>query len=256
MDDESHNFLLRLHGRCYRIFPPQTTAACFQRAHFATLEEYQNFLQPLAHDLYYRHILHLEVGRLTQRWLGEPVPRAAQVLHAGLLELHEVIPSAAPRGEPTDAPKKKSSLAALSTALDVAPVTGPVKSALQVLLGFDPLTDESVHRGVELVGIVAGLIPGGKAILRVGKLGASSATKWTLGAFKSEAKWSRQLEKRGWTKDQITEATSKGERFPAENLVNKGNPATRYVHPETGQSVVVDDVTKEVIHVGGPGFKY
>jgi hypothetical protein len=42
------------------------------------------------------------------------------------------------------------------------------------------------------------------------------------------------------------------------NAVNKatGAQATRYVHPTTGQSVVVDDVTGEVIHVGGPGFKY
>jgi hypothetical protein len=35
-----------------------------------------------------------------------------------------------------------------------------------------------------------------------------------------------------------------------------GNASTRYVHPTTGQSVVFDDVTKEVIHLGGPGFKY
>jgi hypothetical protein len=35
-----------------------------------------------------------------------------------------------------------------------------------------------------------------------------------------------------------------------------GNPATPYVHPKTGQSVVLDDVTGEVIHVGGPGFTY
>jgi hypothetical protein len=39
-------------------------------------------------------------------------------------------------------------------------------------------------------------------------------------------------------------------------MVNEGNTATRYVHPETGRSVVVDDETKEVIHVGGDGFKY
>ena len=40
------------------------------------------------------------------------------------------------------------------------------------------------------------------------------------------------------------------------NLFNKGHQATRYVHPETGQSVVLDNVTREVTHVGGPGFKY
>lgn len=63
------------------------------------------------------------------------------------------------------------------------------------------------------------------------------------------------MAKRGWTREQISEAM-KGERFPAENLENKGNAATRYVHPETGRSVVIDDVTKEVIHVGGDGFNY
>jgi hypothetical protein len=47
-----------------------------------------------------------------------------------------------------------------------------------------------------------------------------------------------------------------GERFGAKNLVNKGNAATRFVHPETGRSVVIDDVTTEVLHVGGDGFKY
>jgi hypothetical protein len=35
-----------------------------------------------------------------------------------------------------------------------------------------------------------------------------------------------------------------------------GNSATRYIHPVTGQSVVVDNVTGNVVHVGGPGFQY
>ncbi len=79
---------------------------------------------------------------------------------------------------------------------------------------------------------------------------------WKLGGFKSAAKWESQMAKRGWTLQQIDEAVASGERFSAENLVNKGNTATRYVHPETGRSVVLDDVTNEVIHVGGDGFKY
>ena len=41
-----------------------------------------------------------------------------------------------------------------------------------------------------------------------------------------------------------------------ENKINPENGATRYVHPETGKSVVTDDATKEVIHVGGSSFKY
>jgi hypothetical protein len=61
---------------------------------------------------------------------------------------------------------------------------------------------------------------------------------------------------RGWTNDQISEAIQRGAKFPATNLVNPTNAATRYVHPTTGRSVVVDDITGEVIHVGGDGFLY
>lgn len=64
------------------------------------------------------------------------------------------------------------------------------------------------------------------------------------------------MKKRGWTPEQISEALQEGKNFPAENVVNQGNTATRYVHPTTGRSVVIDDVTMEVLHVGGDGFKY
>jgi len=69
-------------------------------------------------------------------------------------------------------------------------------------------------------------------------------------------KWQNQMQKRGWTPEQIEEAIDKGEKFKAENMINKENPATRYVHPETGKSVVIDDITGEIIHVGGQNFKY
>ena len=38
--------------------------------------------------------------------------------------------------------------------------------------------------------------------------------------------------------------------------INPGNTATRFVNPRTGQSVVVDDQTGEVLHVGAPDYKY
>lgn len=65
----------------------------------------------------------------------------------------------------------------------------------------------------------------------------------------------RQMGPRGWTQSQIDEAIRGGRQVPAINKAT-GNPAIRYVHPTTGQSVVVDRVTGEVIHVGGPGFNY
>jgi hypothetical protein len=64
------------------------------------------------------------------------------------------------------------------------------------------------------------------------------------------------MAERGWTLEQITEATQNGASFAAINNVNPGNAATRYVHPTTGRSVVVDNVTGEVIPVGGDGFVY
>ncbi len=79
---------------------------------------------------------------------------------------------------------------------------------------------------------------------------------WKLGEFKPLEKWRSQMVKRGWTEQQINEAIEAGAKNPAQNLVNKGNPVTRYVHPRTGRSVVIDNVTGEVIHVGGDGFKY
>ncbi len=64
------------------------------------------------------------------------------------------------------------------------------------------------------------------------------------------------MRKRGWTVARIDEAIASGQNFSVINQVNPGNNATRYVHPETGRSVVIDDVTREVIHVGGDGFLY
>lgn len=77
-----------------------------------------------------------------------------------------------------------------------------------------------------------------------------------FGGHKSAEKFQDQMQKRGWTSEQINEAIAKGQRFSAQNKVNPGNTATRYVHPQTGRSVIVDDITKEVLHVGADGFKY
>ncbi|MDR1305694.1 MAG: hypothetical protein LBK76_10820 [Verrucomicrobiales bacterium] len=85
---------------------------------------------------------------------------------------------------------------------------------------------------------------------------ADDAAKWIWGQNKGVAKSIRQMDQRGWTPAQVTEAIKGGQQFPATNLVNKGTPAVRYVHPQTGQSVVQNTVTKEIIHFGGPDFKY
>jgi hypothetical protein len=39
-------------------------------------------------------------------------------------------------------------------------------------------------------------------------------------------------------------------------MVNKGNSATRYYNESLDKSIVVDDVTGEIIQLGKKGFKY
>jgi hypothetical protein len=77
-----------------------------------------------------------------------------------------------------------------------------------------------------------------------------------FGRHKPAEKWQRLLERRGWTLEQIDEAIATGSRYPTRNYVNPGNTATRYVSARTGKSVVVDDQTGEILHVGGPGYQY
>ncbi len=70
--------------------------------------------------------------------------------------------------------------------------------------------------------------------------------------YANAAKVRAQMRKRGWTEAQIVEAL---QTQPIPTRGKKG-PATRYVHPRTGRSVVIDDATGEVFHVGGDGFEY
>jgi predicted RNA binding protein YcfA (HicA-like mRNA interferase family) len=60
------------------------------------------------------------------------------------------------------------------------------------------------------------------------------------------------MAKRGWTEDQIIEAL----RTKGIPTCGRSGSATRYVHPETSRSVVVDNATGEVFRVGGDGFEY
>ena len=79
---------------------------------------------------------------------------------------------------------------------------------------------------------------------------------WTLGRNHSFRRWAGMMARRGRTDHQIDEALAGGTTFPATNQVNPGNKARRYVHPTTGRSLVLDEITREVIHVGGDGFLY
>lgn len=55
--------------------------------------------------------------------------------------------------------------------------------------------------------------------------------------------------------EQIDEAVKSGWRIDAIDR-ETDEPASRHVHPTTGRSVVVNDLTNEVVQVGADGFKH
>ncbi|HSV13265.1 MAG TPA: colicin E5-related ribonuclease [Tepidisphaeraceae bacterium] len=70
--------------------------------------------------------------------------------------------------------------------------------------------------------------------------------------FSNEIKLRSQMRRRGWSDQMIREAM----QAPGIPTNGKKGPATRYVHPTTGRSVVVDNATGEIFHVGGEEFRY
>lgn len=70
--------------------------------------------------------------------------------------------------------------------------------------------------------------------------------------FNNPVKLRRQMNQRGWTEVQVHEAMHTTPIV----AVGKFGPALRYVHPVSGKSVVVDEKTGEIFHVGGEGFRY
>lgn len=79
----------------------------------------------------------------------------------------------------------------------------------------------------------------------------STNTEWHFGYVTRD-----KMEERGWTEAQITETITRGKQFSIDNCVHHDNAAIRYMHPETGRSIVIDDSTRELIHVGRDDFLY
>lgn len=53
-------------------------------------------------------------------------------------------------------------------AVGLVPVVGTLQLAVELATGRDYVAGEPVHRGLAAVGIVAGMSPGGKAVLKTG----------------------------------------------------------------------------------------
>lgn len=139
---------------------------------------------------------------------------------------------------------------AVDTVFDAAFIAYDIFSLL-----FGPEKERETNQLALGADVAAAFIPcvaGAGIIVRVAARSAQGVAELTV---RIGPKVARQMAKRGWTEPAIQEAIAAGKQVRAVNLAT-GNSATRYIHPTTGQSVVVDDITGEVIHVGGPGFKY
>jgi protein-disulfide isomerase len=88
------------------------------------------------------------------------------------------------------------------------------------------------------------------------KIIVKGVLKYFTKSPKITVKIARQLQKRGWTQEQIDSLVNNPYTTrPATNKAS-GNPATAYFGPD-GRYVVVDDLTDDVIQiseVGNPGW--
>ena len=57
---------------------------------------------------------------------------------------------------------------ALSFGVGFIPLVGSLQSVVELIIGRDPITGEDVDRRLAAVGVVAGLVPGGKPLLKTG----------------------------------------------------------------------------------------
>ena len=135
-------------------------------------------------------------------------------------------------------------------------VTFGVLRAARQAIGIDNVDYCSfAYAAGTFAGTIASVLDGEGEIAAAAK-GGSRVIRVVEGArYPLSPKVQGQLGPRGWTTEAIDEAVRSGQQVRAVNKAT-GNPATRCIHPKTGQSVVIDDVTGQVIHVGGPGFKY
>ncbi len=97
-------------------------------------------------------------------------------------------------------------------------------------------------------------IAGPREVEAVGDSSASSRNPYsTPSGINYGNKIQNDMQNRGWTPQQIDSAVQYGNRIEAINKAT-GAPATRYINPDTGASVIIDNTNNTVIQVGRPDF--
>ena len=70
--------------------------------------------------------------------------------------------------------------------------------------------------------------------------------------------WGKYMGNKGWTPDEIQQTLIKGKWKPhlGTNHMNPGNPMRLVTNPYTGKSLIIDNVTREIIQLGRKGYRY
>ncbi len=122
------------------------------------------------------------------------------------------------------------------------------------------------HRTPELIGdgteeVISTIVPFGKlAYLKyLSKLKLVKNTAKYQKYFQLNKKWKNwgdYMMKRGWKFDDIQKTLAKGKWEPhaGQNYLNPGNSMSIVTNQSTGKSLIIDNVTKEVIQLGDKGF--
>jgi RHS repeat-associated protein len=68
--------------------------------------------------------------------------------------------------------------------------------------------------------------------------------------------WATYMSKRGWNFNEIQQTLTKGKWSPhtGNNYLNPGNSMSIVTDPKTGKSLIIDNISKEIIQLGGKGW--
>jgi RHS repeat-associated protein len=169
--------------------------------------------------------------------------------------------------DPNGAKKKKAKPAqVVHTVLDVAglvPGWGEAADGLNALIYL--VEGDKLNAGLSAGAMIPGLGYGATAakysdeaslIVNLSKKSKQSISK----KFKLNSQWkdwNNYMTKRGWSKDEIKLTLENGNwsKHVGENYLNPGNSMS-IVTNGNGKSLIIDDVTHEIIQLGDIGYKY
>ncbi len=115
------------------------------------------------------------------------------------------------------------------------------------------VSDAGVKAAARIMGEQVLMETGVRAVgLGIEALLAARAVRNAVNVSNLSSKILRQMGSRGWTKGEILETVEHGMPYKVLNKATGGG-ATEYVNPVSGKFVVVDDATKQVLQVSGPG---